>query len=152
MKMCALEAEAIDPAALHRAFVAGLGNDTGAVTSFTGLTRGRDANGSAVAGLFLDHHPRRSAASLEAIANAATARFSLTAAAVVHRVGAVAAGAPVVWVAAAAAHRRAAFEALDYLMDRVKTEALLWKREDGPASTRWIEPTAADHEDRARWG
>ena len=55
------------------------------------------------------------------------------------------------FVAAAAAHRRAAFDAVDYLMDRLKTDALFWKREDGVDGSRWIEPTEADRADRARW-
>ena len=55
------------------------------------------------------------------------------------------------FVAAAAAHRRAAFEAVDYLMDRLKTDALFWKREDGVDLSSWIEPTEADRADRARW-
>ena len=57
----------------------------------------------------------------------------------------------IVFVAAAAVHRRAAFEAVDYLMDRLKTDALFWKREDGVDGPRWIEPTEGDRADRARW-
>ena len=55
------------------------------------------------------------------------------------------------FVATASAHRRAAFEAADYLMDRLKTEAIFWKREEGPDGNRWIEPTAEDEADRDRW-
>ena len=54
-------------------------------------------------------------------------------------------------MAAAAPHRRAALDAVDYLMDRLKTDALFWKREDGVDGSRWIEPTEADRADRARW-
>jgi hypothetical protein len=63
----------------------------------------------------------------------------------------IAPGETIVFVAASAAHRRAAFEAADYMMDRLKTEAIFWKREDTADGTRWIEPTATDHADRARW-
>ena len=70
---------------------------------------------------------------------------------VVHRCGAIAPGEAIVFVAAAAVHRRAAFEAVDYLMDRLKTDALFWKREDGVDGPRWIEPTGGDRADRARW-
>jgi molybdopterin synthase catalytic subunit len=56
-----------------------------------------------------------------------------------------------VFVAAASAHRRAAFEAADYLMDRLKTDAVFWKREEGPEGRRWIEPSGADYEARERW-
>ena len=78
-------------------------------------------------------------------------RFAISAVDIVHRSGAIAPGAAIVFAAAAAPHRRAAFEAADYLMDRLKTDAAFWKREqklDGPA---WIEPSEADRADRARW-
>jgi len=68
-----------------------------------------------------------------------------------HRCGRVEAGQPVVFVAAASPHRRAAFEAVDYAMDRLKSEAAFWKREVGPAVDRWVEPTAGDAEDLGRW-
>ena len=55
------------------------------------------------------------------------------------------------FVAAAALHRRAAFDVVDYLMDALKTDAVFWKREDGVDGARWIEPTEADRADRARW-
>ena len=60
-------------------------------------------------------------------------------------------GEPIVFAAAASVHRRAAFEAADYLMDRLKTDAMFWKREDGAGGSRWIEPRPEDHDDRARW-
>src|SRR5437764_296790 len=65
--------------------------------------------------------------------------------------GQVNAGQPVVFVAAASSHRRAAFEAIDYAMDRLKSEAAFWKRETGPGLDRWIEPTARDAADLGRW-
>jgi molybdopterin synthase catalytic subunit len=61
------------------------------------------------------------------------------------------AGEPIVFAAAAAPHRRQAFEATDYLMDRLKTDAVFWKREDGPSGSTWIEPSQADYADRGRW-
>jgi molybdopterin synthase catalytic subunit len=70
---------------------------------------------------------------------------------VVHRSGAIAAGEPIVFAGAASLHRRAAFDAADYLMDRLKTEAVFWKREVGQEGSTWIEPTEADHADRERW-
>jgi molybdopterin synthase catalytic subunit len=70
---------------------------------------------------------------------------------VLHRCGAIAPGEPIVFVAAAAAHRRAAFDAVDYLMDRLKTEAVFWKREDAVDGSRWIEPMDCDRADQARW-
>lgn len=122
----------------------------GAVVSFTGLARGETEDGAAVDGLYLDHHPRLTEQSLNDIA-ASAARFDVAAVRIVHRCGAVAPGEAIVFVAAAARHRRAAFEAVDCLMDALKTDAVFWKREDGVDGARWIEPTEGDRADRARW-
>jgi molybdopterin synthase catalytic subunit len=78
-------------------------------------------------------------------------RFDVTAVKIVHRHGEVRPGEAIVFVAAASVHRRAAFEAADYMMDRLKTEAVFWKREDAVDGSRWIEPTDADRFERARW-
>jgi molybdopterin synthase catalytic subunit len=145
-----LEPVALSPEAELAAFIAGLDGD-GAAISFVGLARPTDASGGAVTGLYLDSYPGMTEASLEAIAADALARFAVSAVRVVHRCGAVAPGAPIVFAAAAAPHRRAAFEAADYLIDRLKTEAVLWKREDGIGGARWIEPGEADRAARARW-
>ncbi|HEY0114882.1 MAG TPA: molybdenum cofactor biosynthesis protein MoaE [Allosphingosinicella sp.] len=123
----------------------------GAVASFVGLARDRSRDGAAVLRLFLDHHPRLTQTSLDEIASAAAARFGLGAALVIHRCGDIGPSEPIVFVAAAAAHRRAAFEAVDYMMDRLKTDAVFWKREDAVDGSRWIEPTQSDRADRARW-
>ena len=130
-------------------FIAGLGEE-GAVVSFVGIARPRSLDGSPLARLFLDHHPRLTERSLTEIA-AAGARFAVSAVSVVHRCGEVLPGQPIVFAAAAARHRRAAFEAADYLMDRLKTDALFWKREDGIDGSIWIEPSDGDRSDRARW-
>lgn len=124
----------------------------GAIATFTGIARATALDGVAVDALHLDHHPRMTLASLEAIAAAARTRFEIGRLRIVHRCGRVAAGEAIVFVAAAAAHRRAALEAVDYMMDRLKTDAVFWKREDGAGGSNWIEPTAADREARARWG
>jgi molybdopterin synthase catalytic subunit len=123
----------------------------GAVVSFVGLARDLTHGGQDVRKLILEHHPRLTVASLENIASDAAARFKVSHVRVVHRCGDIVPGQPIVFAAAAAAHRRAAFEAADYLMDRLKTEAVFWKREEGPSGSRWIEPTEADYADRDRW-
>ncbi|MDT9600893.1 molybdenum cofactor biosynthesis protein MoaE [Sphingosinicella rhizophila] len=145
-----LAAEALMPDRELASFMARL-SGAGAVVSFVGIARGRDKEGEIVRGLFLDHYPGMTEHSLETIAAAALDRFDIDDALVVHRCGAVAPGEPIVIAAAASAHRRAAFEAADYLMDRLKTEAMFWKREDGVDGSRWIEPTEADRADLARW-
>jgi len=145
-----LAPDSFDPASELVAFT-GAAAGAGAVVSFVGLARGQGHDGTAVESLFLDHHPTLTEKSLEEIAAAATERFEIAAVRIVHRCGAVAAGEAIVFAAAAARHRRAAFEAADYLMDRLKTDAVFWKREDGVDGSRWIEPTEADRADRARW-
>jgi molybdopterin synthase catalytic subunit len=122
----------------------------GAVASFTGLCRATTKEGAPVARLFLDHHPRLTEQSLHDIA-ASAERFGVEAVRIVHRCGEIAPGEAIVFVATAAVHRRAAFDAVDFLMDRLKTDALFWKREDGVDGPRWIEPTEGDRADRARW-
>lgn len=140
----------IDPAALLAAFT-GRAGGAGAIVSFTGLARPDGQDGFPVEALVLESYRGVTLTSLETIAAAAGDRFAIAGCLVVHRTGRIDAGEPVVFVAAAAQHRRAAFEAADYLMDRLKTEAVLWKREEGPLGRRWIEPRERDHEDAARW-
>ena len=122
----------------------------GAIVSFTGLARPTTREGAPIERLFLDHHSRLTQQSLDDIATSAD-RFDVIAVRIVHRCGEIAPGEAIVFVAAASAHRRAAFEAADFLMDRLKTDALFWKREDGLDGARWIEPTEKDRADRARW-
>jgi molybdopterin synthase catalytic subunit len=133
-----LAEDGIDPSAELSAF-------------FVGLARPRTRDGAAVHGLLLDHHPRLTQRSLDEIAAGAVGRFGITAVRIVHRIGAVVPGDTIVFVAAASAHRRAAFDAADYMMDRLKTDAFFWKREDALNGSRWIEPTDDDRADRARW-
>jgi molybdopterin synthase catalytic subunit len=131
--------------------LAGFGAEgAGAIASFTGLARPTAKDGAPIRSLFLDHHSRLTRRSLDEIA-ASAERFGISAVRIVHRCGEIAPGEAIVFVAAAAAHRRAAFDAVAYLMDRLKTDALFWKREDGVDLSSWIEPTEADRADRARW-
>lgn len=145
-----LAREAFDPADEFSAFQQGLAGE-GAVVTFAGHARPDAHDGGVLQHLFLDHHPRLTPASLLHIAEDAAARFDITRVRVVHRCGAIGPGEAIVFVATAALHRRPAFEAADYLMDRLKTDAVFWKREDAPGTSRWIEPTPADRAERARW-
>ena len=123
----------------------------GAVVSFVGLARNTSKAGERVDRLVLEHHPRLTEQSLQDIAFDAETRFEVSHVRVVHRCGEIQPGEPIVFAGVAALHRRAAFEAADYLMDRLKTEAVFWKREEGPVGTMWIEPTGDDYADRGRW-
>jgi molybdopterin synthase catalytic subunit len=123
----------------------------GAVVSFVGIARRVSKAGEGLETLVLEHHPRLTERSLRDIASDAASRFEVSHVRVVHRCGEIRPGEPIVFAGAAASHRRAAFEAADYLMDRLKTEAVFWKREEGASGSRWIEPTEADYADRGRW-
>ena len=102
--------------------------------------------------LRLEHHPRLTQLSLDRIAGEGAERYEISEALVVHRWGAIAPGEAIVFVATAARHRRAAFLAADYLMDRLKSEAVFWKKEEGIDGGRWIEPSDEDKAALARWG
>lgn len=124
----------------------------GAIVSFTGIARPGSKGGLAIDRLVLEHHPTLTRQSLEDIAVETAQHFDVSHVRVVHRCGEVRTGEAIVFAGAAAPHRRAAFEATDYLMDRLKTEAVFWKREIGEAGSEWIEPTEPDYADRDRWG
>ena len=145
--MIRLAEDGFDPGAELTAFCAGR-TESGAVASFVGIARGE--RGAATA-LELQAYPGFTEVEIERMVEAATARFSLHDALVIHRHGPIAPGEPIVMVATAAAHRRAAFEACDYLMDYLKSRAPFWKKEHGPAGARWVEPTERDLDDLARW-
>lgn len=123
-------------------------SETGAVATFTGLAR---AEAGATAVLELEAYPGFTESEIGKIAAEAQGRFSLQDLLIVHRVGRIAPGEAIVFVATAAPHRRAAFEACDYLMDYLKSRAPFWKKEHGPGGARWIEPRDQDHADIARW-
>lgn len=136
-----------DPGALLTTFSQGR-RETGAIATFTGIARAEEG---ATTVLELEAYPGFTEAEIGRIAEQARARFGLHDLAILHRVGRIAPGDPIVFVATAAGHRRAAFEACDFLMDYLKSRAPFWKKEHGPAGGRWIEPTAQDHADRERW-
>ena len=145
-----LDEQTFDPAAELAELIASAAGD-GAVVSFVGIARPRTETGEAVQQIVLEHHPRLTIQSLRQIAGEAGSRLQVSHVRVVHRCGAMEHGEPIVFAGAASPHRRAAFEATDYLMDRLKTEAVFWKREDRASGSSWIEPTEADYADRRRW-
>lgn len=145
--MISLTDQGFDPGPLLSGFCRGRA-ETGAVASFTGLAR---AEGGETKILELEAYPGFTETQIGAFAETARTRFDLQDLMIVHRIGQIAPGEPIVFVATAATHRRAAFEACDYLMDYLKSRAPFWKKEHGPDGARWIEPRAQDHEDIARW-
>ncbi len=135
----------LDPAELNARLPATAG--TGAVSTFTGLVRG---NGALTA-LELQHHPVLTLSALNVIGETAMKRFDLLALLIAHRFGRMTVGEPIVHIAAAAPHRRAALDAVSYTIDVLKTRAPFWKREWQGDTGKWIEPTEEDHEKTAQW-
>jgi molybdopterin synthase catalytic subunit len=145
--MIRLTFEPFDPGALLTEFCRARG-EVGAVATFTGLAR---ADAGATTMLELEAYPGFTEARIEEISARARVRFELLDLMVLHRVGQIPAGEPIVFVATAARHRRAAFEACDFLMDYLKSKAPFWKKEHGPDGARWVEPRTEDHHDLKRW-
>ena len=145
-----LEPHALDPL-LELAELTEQARGDGAIVTFVGLARPESKHGHGVDALVLDHHPTLTSQSLEDIAVSCAERFDVSHVRIVHRCGTIPAGEPIVFAGAASIHRRAAFQAVDYLMDRLKTEAVFWKREVGETGSRWIDPTQDDYSARERW-
>jgi molybdopterin synthase catalytic subunit len=142
-----LQSEPFAPGDLLAGFCAGR-RDIGAVVSFTGLVR---AEGDTVQALELEAYPGFTEVEIGRIADAAVLRHGLLDLLIVHRIGRLAPGDPIVFVATAAGHRRAAFEAADQLMDYLKSRAPFWKKSHAADGARWIEPRDEDYQDAARW-
>lgn len=124
--------------------------DIGAVASFVGLAR--DINeGSGVTAITLEHYPGMTEKALADLVDEAQARWALLATTVIHRVGTLLPGDPIVLVAVASRHRGEAFAACEYLMDALKTRAPFWKKETTSGGERWVEARASDAAAAARW-
>lgn len=125
-------------------------SDIGAVACFVG--RVRDVNdGSGVSRLTLEHYPGMTEKSLAAIVEQARRRWDIIDCTVIHRVGELSPGEDIVLVLVASAHRGDAFQACEYIMDYLKTQAPFWKKEDTPTGARWVEARAADDLAARRW-
>ena len=119
----------------------------GGVCTFVGEVRG----GEGVEALELTHYEPLTLMGMGALAESACARFELMGLLMVHRVGSLRPGQPIVCVSAAARHRRAAIDAVDFCMDHLKSAAWFWKREKRADGWHWIEPRPDDHAALARW-
>lgn len=104
-----------------------------------------------VKALELSHYEPLTLPGMEGLARTALQRFDLSGVLAWHRVGVMTPGQPIVLVAAAASHRRAAFDAVDFLMDHLKSASWFWKRERRGDGWHWIEPREQDHSDLNRW-
>ena len=124
--------------------------ETGAIASFTGLVRELQA-GDSLEALELEHYPGMTEKSLQDIARQAMERWPLIDLTIIHRVGRLAVGEQIVLVLTSSAHRRAAFEACEFLMDYLKTRAPLWKKAHYRDSAEWVEARQQDDDAARRW-
>ncbi|KKD01327.1 molybdopterin synthase catalytic subunit MoaE [Photobacterium halotolerans] len=126
------------------------GNQAGAVVTFVGKVR--DMNlGESVSSLTLEHYPGMTEKSLLSIVEQAKSRWPVLAATVIHRIGELTAGDQIVFVGVSSAHRGAAFQACEFIMDYLKTEAPFWKKEVREGETTWVDARETDQQARQRW-
>jgi molybdopterin synthase catalytic subunit len=123
----------------------------GAVVSFVGTVRDR-SEGQGVSRMELEHYPGMTEKAVEAMIDTALARFDIRAVRVIHRVGELAPQDQIVLVAVTSAHRGQAFQACEFLMDYLKTQAPFWKKEHAPEGARWVDARVGDDQALARWG
>jgi molybdopterin synthase catalytic subunit len=147
--MIRVQTAPFDPHAETAAFSAGRA-DAGALATFVGSVRD-SAHGGEVSALELEAYPGFTEKQIERIETDARGRFDVIDTLVIHRHGRMAPGEAIVLVAALSKHRREALQCVDYLMDRLKTEAPFWKKEVRPEGAEWIEPRGDDREAHARW-
>ncbi|WP_077033698.1 molybdenum cofactor biosynthesis protein MoaE [Pelomonas sp. KK5] len=124
----------------------------GAVVAFVGTVREVAGEGQDVSAMELEHYPGMTESAIEAMVDATFARFDIRAARVVHRVGLLQAREQIVLVLVASRHRGQAFQACEFLMDYLKTQAPFWKKEYTPDGAHWVDARVTDDEALARWG
>jgi molybdopterin synthase catalytic subunit len=146
MKDIRIQREDFDPGAEIAALSDGDGK-TGAIATFTGLVRGDDG----MIAMTLDYYPGMSEREIATRVAEAKRRWPLLAVRVVHRFGRLMPGERIVFVGVASSHRGAAFQAAEFLMDYLKTQAPFWKLEERPSGENWVEARAEDDESVKRW-
>jgi molybdopterin synthase catalytic subunit len=125
----------------------------GAVCSFVGTVRDRTAGTpGGINSMELEHYPGMTEKSIEAMIDAAHQRFDIFGARVIHRVGLLQPLDQIVLVAVTSAHRGESFQACEFLMDYLKTQAPFWKKEQTPDGSRWVDARVADDAALAKWG
>ena len=122
----------------------------GGIVSFVGVVRGA-AGGETIGAMTLEHYPGMTEKLLAEIEAEARQRWPLEDALVIHRYGRLEPGERIVLVITAAAHRQAAFEACEFLVDWLKTKAPFWKLEETPSGPRWVEAQSSDDQAMKRW-
>jgi molybdopterin synthase catalytic subunit len=123
----------------------------GAVCTFVGTVRDRN-DGQSVSTMELEHYPGMTEKSIEAMIDEAHQRFDIFGARVIHRVGLLQPLDQIVLVAVTSAHRGESFQACEFLMDYLKTQAPFWKKEQTPEGARWVDARVSDDAALAKWG
>ncbi|MEW6480612.1 MAG: molybdenum cofactor biosynthesis protein MoaE [Pseudomonadota bacterium] len=123
----------------------------GAVCSFVGTVRDRN-DGQPVSAMELEHYPGMTEKAIEAMIDEAFRRFDILGARVIHRVGPLQPLDQIVLVVVTSAHRGQSFQACEFLMDYLKTQAPFWKKEQTPEGARWVDARVSDDAALARWG
>ena len=123
----------------------------GAVASFIGTVRDRN-DGLGVSAMELEHYPGMTERAIESMIDEALTRFDICDARVIHRVGLLQPQEQIMMVAVSSAHRGQAFQACEFLMDYLKTQAPFWKKEQTPEGARWVDARSSDDAAVARWG
>jgi molybdopterin synthase catalytic subunit len=141
--------DVIDTAAEARK-VSEAGGNIGAVVTFSGICRA-DEKGEKISALTLEHYPGMAEREISAHVEEAQKRWPLLATRVVHRVGRIEPGETIVFVATASAHREAAFQAAEFIMDYLKTSAPFWKRTEGGGKESWVDANEKDDRAAERW-
>jgi molybdopterin synthase catalytic subunit len=124
----------------------------GAVVTFLGTVRDRQGDQYGISSLELEHYPGMTEASIEAMIDQAFQRFDIRSAKVLHRVGLLQPLDQIVLVLVVSAHRGEAFQACEFLMDYLKTQAPFWKKETTPEGARWVDARVSDDQALQRWG
>ena len=123
----------------------------GAICTFTGTVRDRN-DGLQVSSMELEHYPGMTEKAIEAMIDEAVERFGILGARVVHRIGLLQPLDQVVLVAVTSAHRGTSFQACEFLMDYLKTQAPFWKKEQTTEGARWVDARVSDDAALAKWG
>ena len=122
----------------------------GAIALFVGTVRGLSSD-NGVTAMTLEHYPGMTESELERIEAEARARWPLEDVTIIHRVGRLEAGDQIVLVGAASPHRQAAFDAAQFIMDFLKTDAPFWKAEERGNQVSWVEARQSDNDAHAKW-
>ena len=143
-----IQQEDFDVAALNRELLAER-NNVGAIASFIGLVR--DLEGDSLQQMTLEHYPGMTEKALQDIAEKARQRWEIIDLGIIHRVGALGPADQIVLVSVLSAHRADAFQACEFIMDYLKTDAPFWKKEVSSQDSKWVESRKSDLFAQKKW-